>query len=154
MESVFQTILSAEFGYSVLRVTTPILFSALAALITTKAGVMNIALEGIMLFAALFGVIGSAYSQSIIVGLICAIAAGVAVALILAYFALQLKANLVLTGIALNLFASGGTVFILYLVCNDKGISASLKSLVVPKVEIPIIKSIPILGHIFPVIAY
>lgn len=149
MESVFQTILSAEFGYSVLRVTTPILFSALAALITNKAGVMNIALEGIMLFAALFGVIGSAYSQSIIVGLICAIAAGVAVALILAYFALQLKANLVLTGIALNLFASGGTVFILYLVCNDKGISASLKSLVVPKVEIPIIKSIPILGHIF-----
>ena len=52
MSDVLNLIFSAEFGYSVIRVTTPILFAALAALISNKAGVVNIGLEGIMLMSA------------------------------------------------------------------------------------------------------
>ncbi|WP_125154614.1 ABC transporter permease [Clostridium rectalis] len=148
MEQLFSIIFTSSFGYAVLRVTTPILFASLAALISDRAGVINIGLEGIMLSAALAGVIGSAFTKSALIGVVCAAIAGMIISLVLAYFSLDLKADIILTGIALNLLASGGTVFILFLVAHDKGISASLKSMVVPQISIPIISSIPILGNI------
>jgi simple sugar transport system permease protein len=148
MSGLWDLIFSIDFGYSVLRVTTPILFAGLAAVITHKAGILNIAFDGIMLWAALLGVIGSAYTQSVIVGVICGMTAGIVIAGIMGYFSLKLKADFMLTGLALNIFASGGTVFLLYLVCNDKGVSNSLQSLIVPKIDIPILKDISVIGPI------
>ncbi|WP_315116692.1 ABC transporter permease [uncultured Clostridium sp.] len=148
MENLFSIIFSASFGYAILRVTTPILFASLAALISNKAGVINIGLEGIMLSAALAGVVTSAFSQSALVGIICAVIVGMLMSLLLAYFSLNLKSDIILTGIALNLLASGGTVFLLYLAAKDKGISISLKSMVAPEISIPLLNKIPVLGQV------
>lgn len=146
--TVLESILSPQFAFSVLRLTTPILFAALAALITDRAGIINIGLEGIMLICALTGVLGSAYSQSLLVGFISAAATGVLVTLVMAYFSLKLKVDIILAGVAVNLTATGGTIFILYSICGDKGVSSSLNSLVFPSVELPLISRIPILGEI------
>ena len=146
MENLIAAIFSPDFVFSILRLSTPIIFAGLAALITDRAGVMNIGLEGIMLSSALLGVIGSAFTQSALIGLICAIATGVLMGSIMAYFSLKLKTDIILTGIAINLLSSGGTVFLLYSVAKDKGMSTSLASLTMPVVQIPIIQSIPILG--------
>jgi simple sugar transport system permease protein len=146
MTQMLSIIFNAEFGYSVLRVTTPILFATLAALISDKAGVMNIALEGIMLISALSGVVFSALTGSASLGLLGAIVAGGLVGLFLAYCALELKTDIILSGIAINLMASGGTVFALFLIAGDKGISSSLASKVLPKLNIPGIASIPVIG--------
>ena len=67
---------------------------------------------------------------------------------IIAYFALKLKSNIIISGISLNLMASGMTVFGLYLLTGDKGASTSLNSLVLPNINIPIIENIPVLGNI------
>ena len=148
MDSLFSAIFSADFISSVLRLSTPILFAGLAALITDKAGVINIGLEGIMLSAALAGVVGSAFGGNAFVGLLLALVVGVAIGLLMAYFAIGLKTDIVLTGIALNLMASGGTVFLLYVITKDKGMSTSLKSFTMPVIQLPLIKSIPVLGDI------
>ncbi len=148
MSQFFSIIFSVEFGYSLLRVTTPILFATMGALISEKAGVINIALEGIMLISALAGVIFSAISGSALVGLLMAVVFGGLVGLLLGYFSLNLKTNIILAAVAMNFIASGGTIFILYLVAGDKGISSSLASKVIPKIDIPLIKSIPVLGDI------
>ncbi|SHF23715.1 ABC transporter permease [Caloramator proteoclasticus] len=148
MNNIFKIIFSTSFGYAILRVTTPILFSGLGAVISDKAGVINIALEGTMLTSALTGVIVSALTQSTFFGVIAAILSGIFVSLLLSYFSLNLKTDIVLTGIAINLLASGGTIFILYLVAHDKGISTSLNSKVIPNVTIPLLNKIPILGPI------
>ncbi len=71
------------------------------------------------------------------------------VGLLLAYFATKFKTDIILSGIALNLMASGGTVFLLYVVAKDKGVSSSLNSKVLPKIDIPLLEQIPILGDIF-----
>ena len=148
MDSLFSAIFSADFISSELRLSTPILFAGLAALITDKAGVINIGLEGIMLSAALAGVVGSAFGGNAFVGLLLALVVGVAIGLLMAYFAIGLKTDIVLTGIALNLMASGGTVFLLYVITKDKGMSTSLKSFTMPVIQLPLIKSIPVLGDI------
>ncbi|MCT4688571.1 ABC transporter permease [Vallitalea sp.] len=149
MAELFNIIFTTGFGYSVLRVTTPILFAALGALISDRAGVINIALEGIMLTSALAGVIISATTQSAWIGLLGAVLVGALVGLLLAYFSLNLKTDIILSGIALNLMAAGGTVFVLFLVVNNKGISSDLKSKVIPNIDIPLIDKIPIIGPIF-----
>lgn len=148
MNNIFGIIFSTSFGYSVLRVMTPILFAALGSVISDRAGVTNIALEGTMLSAALAGVIISALTQNVWIGLLGAVIVGVIMSLLLAYFALNLKADIILTGIAINLLSSGGTIFVLYLVAHDKGISSSLKSKVLPNVVIPLINKIPVIGPI------
>lgn len=149
MDEMLKAVFSTSFAYSMLRVTTPILFAALGAVVSDLAGVINIGLEGMMLTGAFAGVVVSAATHSAFIGLLAAVLSGVVMALILGYFSLKLKTDIVLAGIALNLLASGGTIFLLYLVAHDKGVSTSLASKVLPQVRIPLIDSIPVLGPIF-----
>lgn len=148
MSNVFDLIFTTNFVFSVIRVTTPILFAALGALISDRAGAVNIGLEGIMLMSALAGVIVSAATGSAMIGLLGAVLIGVLTASLLAYFTLKLKTDVILGGIAINLFADGGTIFLLYLITGDKGTSASLASKVLPNINIPIVQNIPIIGQI------
>lgn len=148
MEAVIRGIFSATFLYSALRVTTPILFAALGGAVAKKAGVTNIGLEGTMLASALAGVVGSAYTQSLLVGCLCGIATGLLISGLLAYFAIKLKAEIFLTGLMMNMIASGATVFIMYMLTKDKGTTSKLKSLVFPQVQIPLIRNIPFLGEV------
>lgn len=145
--NLLNAIFSTSFGFSVLRVTTPIIFAAMAALITNKAGVMNIALEAIMLLGAFFGTVVSAWTQNAFFGVLAAIGAGIILSMLMAFFAFRMKADLILTGIALNTFASGSTVFLMYMVCNDKASTSGLPSCNVPSIDLPLIKSIPVIGE-------
>ena len=145
--NLLNAIFSTSFGFSVLRVTTPIIFAVMAALITNKAGVMNIALEAIMLFGAFFGTVVSAWTQNAFFGVLAAIGAGIILSMLMAFFAFRMKADLILTGIALNTFASGSTVFLMYMVCNDKASTSGLPSCNVPSIDLPLIKTIPVIGE-------
>lgn len=135
------------FLYSVIRITTPLLYGAMGALICKQGGVLHIAFEACMLFSAFFGMAASAVTQSLLAGFVVGMAGGIVIMLLLGYFTLNLNSNVVLTGIALNTLASGGTVFLMYLMCGEKGTSNALPSLAFPAVEIPIIKEIPVLGE-------
>ena len=150
MNNIFQYIFAVDFAYSVLRVTTPILFAALASVVAERAGASNIALEGIMLFAALFGAVGSGLAGgSLFWGLVCALAGGLVIAALLAYFGLYLKTDIILAGIALNTLAAGGTVFLMFALIGDKGTTSSLVSASFPRINIPLLEKIPVLGPVF-----
>lgn len=148
MEQILSIIFTQNFAYSVIRLMTPILFASLAALIASRAGITNMALEGIMLFAALFGVLGSAYSGSAFVGLLAALIVAVSISLLLAFFKIKMKTDEILAAIAINLLASGATIFLLYVFAGDRGTSTSLNSKMLPFIDIPIIKDIPFIGGI------
>lgn len=150
-QQLIDMIFSVSFGYSIIRITSPILFAALAAVVAEKAGVVNIGLEGIMMISALFGVLFAYWTNSWVVGVLGATAIGILVAMIMAIFALKLKTDIILAGIAVNLLGGGGTVFLLYLFTGLKGNTASLTTpnMLTPKVDIPLIKDIPVIGGIF-----
>lgn len=136
------------FWHGVLRSTTPVLFATLAVIVTSKCGITNLAVEGTMLVSALVGVLASAYSNSLIIGAILGLFSGIIMIWLLGFFSLKLKANVIITGIALNLFAAGGTQFALVTLTGDKSISSSLQSKVFPSIDIPIIKDIPFIGEV------
>lgn len=146
--NILNTIISPDFLYMWIRVATPILLAALGATVCSKAGVVNLGLEGIMLISALFGVLASAFGGNIFWGILGGVGAALIVSLIFAYFHLVLKANNTLCGTAINTAASGLTIFVLQLVTGEKGNSSSLKSFSFNEIEIPVIKDIPVLGDI------
>ena len=148
MSEVLELVFSASFGFSVLRLTTPILLAALASVISERAGVGNITMEGTMLISAFTGVVVSAYTGSAWLGFAAGIAAGAISGYLLAYIIFKLQVNDILAGIAINLLGSGGTVFFLFALTGVRGISTSLSSKVMPSVDIPFIKDIPVLGEI------
>lgn len=146
--SIIDLISNPNFWFGVIRSTTPILFAAMAALTARRCGITNMAIEGIMLFGALFAVIGSAYSGNAWVGLICSVLISVVLSLILAYFKLKMKADEIMVAIALNLLAVGGTIFLLYLFTGSKSTSSSLPSKIFPAIALPLIENIPFLGRV------
>ncbi len=141
-------LLSPSFWASVLASTTPVLLATLAANIMTKAGMFNLGIEGTMLICALGGVLASAFSGSLIVGMLAGVFLGIAVSFVLGYFILLMNAPMNACGVAINLAATGGTVFILVMVCGSKNNSSSLVSGFFPNINIPGLQSIPVLGQI------
>ena len=137
-----------ELLNTLLRVNTPILWAGLAVLISDRAGVFNIGVEGMMLLGALFGVLGSAFTGNVWLGLACAMAVGAASGAVLGFASITLKADIIISGIALNVGAAAGTTLLLFLVTGEKGISASLASGVLPSIQLAGIATIPVLGPI------
>lgn len=142
------TMVSADFLNAILRAATPILFAALASSVAQKSGVVNMALEGTMLFCALFGVIFTAMTGSFLIGLLLTVLVGAFIGLVLAFFILDLKTDAILAAIAMNLIATGATVLILLAYSGERGASSSLSSIAAPTLVIPFVNQIPVIGKV------
>ncbi len=86
---------------------TPILFAALGELITERAGIINLGVEGIMLMGAVAGFMAAVSTSNPWIGLLAAMLAGGALALVHAFLTITLRANQVVTGLALTIFGTG-----------------------------------------------
>lgn len=142
----FFNIFDATLLNSTFRFVTPILLAALGGLICERVGVFNIALEGLMLTGAFAAVVGSYYAGSAFVGVLAAVVAGVALATILAGFAITLRGDMIVLGIALNLLASGLTVFLLRSLFGVKGAFQDPNLQGLGKIDLPGLEALPILG--------
>ena len=139
-------IFSENFLNSSISYALPIIFAAFAALISNKANIVSINIEGSMSVSALCGALVSYYTQSWLIGLLAAIAAGIGMSQLLALSAIRLKTDSFLSGIALNTFASGLCVLVLYLVLGVKGDSSMAPSVLIPQIRIPLLSQIPVVG--------
>ncbi|MEZ4681744.1 MAG: ABC transporter permease [Caldilineaceae bacterium] len=127
---------------------TPILLAALGGSFTYYAGVFNIAMEGMMLAGAFFAVLGSYYLQSWLLAILCAILGALLLALIFILFAVVLRTDEFLTGIALNLFALGATTYLLRQIFGVKGAFADAAIIPIPRLVLPWLAQIPLIGPI------
>ncbi|HCY06698.1 MAG TPA: ABC transporter permease [Erysipelotrichaceae bacterium] len=151
----FEFVFTVEFFFSIIRITAPIIFATLAAIICQKGGVSNIGLEGTMMMSALFGSLFAYYSGSWIVGVLVAIITGIIVSLGIAFFAFNLRTNIILAGTAVNMIGSGGTIFLVKVITgmtegNQLTSTNGLIStrLQIPVINIPILKDIPLIGGV------
>jgi|LAHS01.1.fsa_nt_gb simple sugar transport system permease protein len=136
-----------SFGFSVLRLSTPLIFAALSAAICEKAGLFNMAVESMMLWGAITGVIVSGFSGSAWLGFLMAILVGIITAELIGFATVKGQADLMLAQIAINLASVGGTIFLLFALTGEKSNSAvAINSLAMPTIDIPLIKDIPVVG--------
>ncbi|MFQ5691468.1 MAG: ABC transporter permease [Nitrospinota bacterium] len=112
LESIEQLFFSVDFVSATIRLSVPLVFLSVGELFAERSGVVNIGLEGMMLFGAFAAVAGTFASGNAWVGVFFAMIAGVIFAVILAYVAVSLAGDQIVTGIALNIAALGLTTFL------------------------------------------
>jgi general nucleoside transport system permease protein len=139
-----KNVLTAGLLASTLRFATPLAFAALGGIFSERSGVVNIGLEGMMLFGAFFAVWGSLWSGSWVVGLLMAMVFGGLLALIHAFFSIHLRADQIVSGFAVNLLALGVTGYLFSAIYTD-GISTADVSRV-PQVELHFLGDVPLVG--------
>jgi len=145
----FSFFFSENFLIQSIAYAIPLIFAALAALISNKAGILSINIEGSMSVAAVVGALVSHFSNSWIAGLLAGCLASIAMMMILAFASSTLKTDPFLTGIALNTMASGLAVLCLSLCTGNKGSSAEYPSVLVPNLHIPFVSDLPVIGKAF-----
>src|SRR5688572_25195257 len=146
MMELFWSIFWAAFVVTVIRTTRPLLLATLGGLIADLSGALNVALEGQMLIGCLTAVIVSVYAPWY-VAVAAGLGAGALLGLLMAFFALRMKADIILVGFAINILAAGGTVFALALATGgDKGTSINLPSKAIPALDLSFLSGIPVVG--------
>jgi simple sugar transport system permease protein len=127
-----------------LTFATPLLFAALGGIISERSGVVNIALDGMMLMGCYFGIYGANITNSWVLGALLGMAAGGLLALVHAYFSIHLRANQVISGYAINFLAYGLTGYLFVSHYGDNGSPGTLPQ--VPNVSLPVVKNFAFFG--------
>jgi simple sugar transport system permease protein len=118
-----------------LRYATPLTFAALGGLVSERSGVVNIALEGMMLMGAFFAAFGADKTGSWVGGIVIGVLAGMVLAAIHAVFAVSLRADQIVSGTALNFVALGLTGYLYVDTYGNEGTPDNLPA--VPEVHLP-----------------
>jgi len=137
-----------------LPVAIPLLLVALGGMYSERSGIINIALEGIMLFGAFFGVLfvynvqsGSMNAQLIlIIGMVVAGIAGLIYSLLLAFASINMKANQVIVGTALNMLVPAMVLLFSKMFFFSDGITTNINMYID---EVPLLGQIPFIGDLF-----
>jgi simple sugar transport system permease protein len=107
---------------------TPLIYAGLGGVISENAGVVNIALEGMMVGGAFSAVLASYYTHNLALALLAAVAAGALLAWLLAWLAVSLRADQIIVGMAINILAIGGAAYLLAAVFGQPGASPEVTS--------------------------
>ncbi len=137
-----------ELAFATLRLTTPIILAAMGGVLSQQVGLINIALEGMMLVGAFGAVLGSFYGGTPWVGVAAAVVAGMALAVPFAVVVLRYRANLIVAGLAVNILALGGTGYLLQVLYGTRGIFAPPGLRGLGPVHVPGLASLPVVGRI------
>ena len=129
-----------------IKMATPLLMTSIGEIFSERSGVVNIGLEGMILAGALGGMLGSYFTGNEWVGLITGMASGLLLAGIFTLVAVHLKADQVVTGAAINLFALGITGVVYRRIFGVTGSALTVQTF--QPVTLPGIDRIPILGEI------
>ncbi len=132
---------------STIRNATPLAFAALGGLFSERSGVINIGLEGMMLISAFAGVAGAHFSGSTIVGLLVALLVGLLFGLVHAVASITFEADQIISGIAINLLALGGTGLLMVIFFGSGGTSPRIEPF--GRLPIPVLSDIPVIGVAF-----
>ncbi len=127
---------------------TPIALAALCGVVSERCAVINIGIEGIMLSSALTAVMAGTLTHNLYVGLLVAMLTGAILAAVHAALSISLKVDQIVSGTAINIFAAGATSFVSARFL-EKNIDLLNNSGVFPKIPIPLLARIPLLGPIF-----
>jgi ABC-type uncharacterized transport system permease subunit len=128
-----------------IMLSVPLIFGSMSGLLCEKSGVINIAIEGQLLFAAFVSAVVASVTQNIIMGLVVAPLAGALVSLILAYFSIKYQVDQVILGFVINVLVLGLTGFFYtkLLIPNEETWNAGGSFSTIP---IPLLSKIPVIG--------
>ncbi len=144
MSEIFQLAFISGLIGAMMRMATPIIFATLGEILSERAGVLNLGIEGIMLMGAMTGFLITYSSGSIWLGVLAAAGVGMLLALLMAFLAVYLGLSQHVSGLGITLFATGLAMFIYRLYFG----SPTVPPIVEPfqQIALPLLSRIPAIG--------
>jgi len=134
------------FVAAALRISVPYALASMGATFSERGGVINIALEGIMLNGALGYVLGAHWSGSAWIGVATAVSAGLLTAALHPLVTVRFRADQITSGLGINLLAMGATKFVLILVFHSSSNSSRVTG--IDTLNIPVVSDLPGIGPV------
>jgi ABC-type uncharacterized transport system permease subunit len=147
--SDFLTVASiASILAATIAIATPLLFGALGELVTERAGIMNLSIEGNMTVGAFVGFLVARQADSLWLGVAAAMVAASLTGLLMAFLSTTLKVDQIIAALAINLLASGITLYLFRLAFTDVNVGDIPTIRTFGALTIPVLGSIPELGRV------
>ncbi len=134
--------LTAIIATGLLR-AVPLVLASLGDVFAQKAGLLNLGIEGMMLSGCFFGFYAAYHTQSVPIGLLAGMTAGLAMAMLFAFLTVSLRVDQVLVGLAITIFAAGLTGYLFRDLFGGQNVSAAVRPMTI---RIPLLADIPIIG--------
>jgi general nucleoside transport system permease protein len=144
MNAVLDQIFQIGFFAATLRIATPLIFASLGELISERAGVLNLGIEGIMLLSAMTGFTAAYFTGNLWLGILAAIATGAAMGALHAVFTVALGLSQHVSGIGVTLFCTGLAYFFYRLIFGQQSSPPTVTAF--QPVPIPGLSAIPLVG--------
>lgn len=135
-----------ELLAAAIRIATPLLLAALGGILSERAGVFAVGLEGMMLAGAFAATVGAFATGSIAAGIALALLGGAIIGVAVAVVAVRFRADNMVTGLAANILALGLTSYLLRVVAGSGGRPAAIHLAPLAAWPIPLLSDIPVLG--------
>ncbi|HKV87539.1 MAG TPA: ABC transporter permease [Candidatus Dormibacteraeota bacterium] len=146
--NILQLLITANLWQAALTAAILLLLPALGGVISERSGVVNIAMEGMMLTGAFFAVVADLAWHNPWLATLVAMVAGLLIALIHAVVSIRFRADQIVSGIAINIFAAGLTVFLLNRIYGQQDIGHVGQSELLPNFNVPVLDQIPFIGQV------
>lgn len=148
-QALLQALSSSNTWQNALQFAALLMLPALGGLLSERSGVVNIAMEGMMLVGAYAGVLVALTTGNVWLGVLAAIICGGLLSLIHAAVSINFRANQVISGIAINIIALGLTNFLLFVQTpNNSGFNALAPNLRLPAVSLGALSQVPFIGPV------
>src|SRR5438270_1585976 len=148
VEDIFRLLFTANLWQATLAAAVLLLLPALGGVISERSGVVNIAMEGMMLTGAFFAVVADLAWHNAWLATGVAVLAGALMATIHAVVSIQFRADQIVSGIAINIFAAGMTVFLANRIYGIQDVGHVGQSELLPYINVPGLDQIPFLGKV------
>lgn len=148
LQVLLRVLPSSDLWQSTLQFAALLLLPALGGVISERSGVVNIAMEGMMLTGAYAGVMTALATHNVVMGVLGAMIAGGLMALIHAIVSINFKADQIVSGIAINIAALGLTNYLLFIQTGGQGVPSLSNALRLPTVSWGPLANIPFIGPV------
>ena len=145
---ILHLLITANLWQATLAAAVLLLLPALGGVISERSGVVNIAMEGMMLTGAFFGVVADLALHNVWLATAIAMLAGGLMASIHAVVSIQFRADQIVSGIAINIFAAGMTVFLVNRIYGIQDVGHAAQSELLPNINIPGLDQLPFFGKV------
>jgi simple sugar transport system permease protein len=148
ISDILHLLVTADLWHATLAAAVLFLLPALGGVISERSGVVNIAMEGMMLTGAFFAVVADLGLHNPWLSALVAMVAGGLMALIHAVVSIRFRADQIVSGIAINIFAAGLTLYLVNRIFGIQDVGHVGQSDLLPIVSLPLIDQIPFVGQV------
>ena len=144
---ILESIFSMNMLIATLRMAVPLVIASIGSVLCERSGIINLGIEGMMLVGAFGAVAGAHATGSPWLGVLTGIIVGGVFGLLHAVLCIKFRTNQAVSGVGINIFASGLTIVLCRAIWDSDGSSGTVEQ--VSNITIPVLNKIPVLGELF-----